>query len=236
MTNSLNLLYQLLSVLLISSTAFAEDATRTCRILFLEGPADAPKTLQLFDGKDSREVELPRMNLSRVYELPAGATKLWLLPAAPADASKIPATAPSVTVPAAMVDCYLLVSSDPANTVAPVRLQIINAGNDELKRGQMLWYNLTPYAVGGTLGTSKLAIPSNARAVVNAPARGHEDYPVSLSFRIAGDKRLYPLCETSWRHDPRSRNLIFILGAQGGRAPRVMGFTDFRDKEKKKEH
>jgi hypothetical protein len=202
---------------------------RTCRILFLAGPADAPRTLQLFDGKDSREVELPRMNFSPVYELPAGALKLYLLPAAPADPAKIPAMAPVTTVPEAVTDFYLLVSSDPANTVAPVRMQVINAGEDKLRRGQMLWFNLTANVVGGTLGSRSLLMAPGSRVVLDAPANGSEEYPVSLSFRIPGNKQLYPLCETRWRHDPRCREVVFILAQDGRRSPRVIGFSDYRE-------
>ena len=205
MTHNLKL-FLLLLFLLLPVTAFALEANpRTCRILFLSGPPDAPQTLQLFDGKESREVELPRMNFSRVYELPAGPLKLYLLPAPPADPAKIPAAAPAVIVPETMMDFYLLVTSDPSNTVAPVRMQVINAGADNLKHGQMLWFNLTKNAVGGLLGTTRLAIAPSSRTVLDAPAKRSEEYPVNLNFRMPGNKQLFPLCETKWRHDPRSR-------------------------------
>ncbi|WP_295436938.1 hypothetical protein [uncultured Thiodictyon sp.] len=215
---------------LVPAAALAQEARpRTCRILFLEPAPNAPETLQLFDGRVSREVELPRMNFSCVYELPAGALKLYLLPTAPADPRKIPPAAPVVTVPEALLDIYLLVSSDPSNAVAPVRMQVINAGEDKVKRGQMLWFNLTPSAVGGTLGTASLAIAPGARAVLDAPATRGEEYPVALSFRMPGDKQLYPLCETRWRHDPRGRSLVFIIPEVGRRSPRVMAFSDYRE-------
>lgn len=218
-----------LLTLFLTAVLYGKVPDRTCRILFLAGPPDAPRTLQLFDGKESREVELPRMNFSPVYELPAGALKLYLLPIAPADPSRIPAEAPATTVPEGVTDFYLIVSSDPGNTVAPVRLQIVNVGEDRLKRGQMLWLNLTSNVVGGTLGSRSLLIASGARAVLEAPVDGNEEYPVSLSFRIPGNEQLYPLCETRWRHDPRSREVVFILPQDGRRSPRVIGFSDYRE-------
>lgn len=174
------------------------------------------------------------MNFSRVYELPAGPLKLFLLPSSLADPAKLPSAAPAVMVPETMPDFYLLVSGDPSNTVAPVRMQVIDAGEDKLKRGQMLWFNLTSYAVGGTLGTRSLAIAPGTRAVLDAPAGRSEEYPVNLSYRITGDKRGYPLCETKWRHDPRSRTLVFIIAQGGHRGPQVMGFTDYRTPTTKK--
>lgn len=61
----------------------AEKSMRSCRILFLDGPSEAPQKLHLFDGTNSQEVELPRMNFPPVYDVPAATTSLALLPSAP---------------------------------------------------------------------------------------------------------------------------------------------------------
>jgi len=226
MTHPLKL--SLLLFLLPTAALAATAPERTCRILFLAGPDDAPQKLQLFDGARCREVDLPRMNFSKVYQLPGGPLNLRLLPSPPDDPTKIPPAAPGVAVPEGMTDFYLLLTSDPANTIAPVRMQVINAGNDKLKPGQTLWFNLTKNPVGGTLGSEKLAIQPSARTILNAPTTGNGDYPVILFYRIPGDEHLYPLCETKWRHDPRSRSVAFIIAENGTRAPRVMVFPDFR--------
>ena len=169
------------------------------------------------------------MNFSKVYQLPAGPLELRLLPAPPADPAKLPPGAPTAAVAGDIADFYLLVTSDPANTVAPVRMQVINAGADKLKPGQMLWFNLTRNPVAGTLGSEKLTIQPGTRATLNAPATGNQDYQVNLSFRIPGNERIYPLCETKWRHDPRSRSVVFIITEQGSRSPRVLVFPDYRE-------
>ena len=210
--------------------ALAQQAPKhTCRILFLDGPDNAPEKLQLFDGNKCREVELPRMNFSKVYELPAGPLNLRLLPAPPADPTKIPPEAPGALVAEGITDFYLLVSSDTTNTIVPVRMQMINAGSDKLKLGQTLWFNLTKNIVGGTLGSETLKIQPDARVVLNAPATGNIDYPVKLFFRIPGNEHIYPLCQTKWRHDPSSRYVGFIINENGQRSPRVMVFSDFRN-------
>lgn len=228
MTHSLKL--SLILLLFLPAAAFAATAPEhTCRILFLDGPDDAPQKLQLFDGAKCREVELPRMNFSQVYELPGGALNLRLLSAPPADPTKIPPGAPGVTVAEGITDFYLLVTSDPANTIAPVRMQVINAGADKLKPGQTLWFNLTKNAVGGTLGTEKLTVQPGARTILDAPTTGNGDYPVKLFYRIPDNDVLYPLCQTKWRHDPRSRGVAFIINENGQRSPRVMVFSDYRE-------
>jgi hypothetical protein len=220
----------LILILLLPAAALADKApNRSCRILFLDGPDNAPVSLHLFDGAKSRQVDLPRMNFSKVYHLPAGPLNLRLLPTPLTHPAPVPPGAPSVTVAEDIADFYLLVTSDSANTVAPVRLQVINASAEHLKPGQMLWFNLTNKPVGGTVGSEQLVIQPNTRVTLKPPANGNEDYPVDLSFRIPGDERLYPLCETKWHHDPRSRSIAFIIAEQDIRSPRVLVFPDYRD-------
>ncbi|MEI7956445.1 MAG: hypothetical protein WCJ66_14860, partial [Verrucomicrobiota bacterium] len=69
----------------------------------------------------------------------------------------------------------------------------------------------------------------NSRVTMEAPAKGNLDYPVNLTFRIPDNEHLYPLCETRWRHDPRSRSVVFINAENGVRTPRVMVFPDYRE-------
>lgn len=214
----------------------AEKSKRSCRILFLNGPDTAPEKLFLFDGQSAQEVELPRMNLSPVYAVHPAATTLALLPAPPAPAADgaspaIPANAPKATIAEAITDFYLILSSDPTNTVAPVKIQVINADAANFKRGNMLWYNLTGHKVGGIVGSQKLLIEPNSRLILDAPASGLEDYPVNIHFLPPGKQRPEPLCETRWSHDPRSRSIFFVLQPTGSLIPNIHGFPDFRTEE-----
>ena len=224
-------------IIILSSFAMAlsaqEPGKRTCRILFLMAPEDAPQTLHLFDGSSSQEVELPRMNLSMVYQLAPGDISLRLLPGAAVKGVAIDPAAPGVKVAADLTDFYLLVASDPSNKIAPVRISVINAGQSVYRNGQMLFFNLSNQTVGGQLGSQKLSIAPNARSVVDAPASSRGDYPVDLAHHAPGETKLYPICETKWQHDPTKRTLLFIANEPGTRTPRVMGFSDRREPEKK---
>ena len=115
----------LLLISLFTGVAPAQEKApkRTCRILFLEGPDTALRTLHLFDGTRSQEVELPRLNFSPVYELPPGNLNLTLLPDPPAAPDQIPAGAPAAKLPETVVDFYLLLVSDQANKIAPVSMR-----------------------------------------------------------------------------------------------------------------
>lgn len=221
---------------LLIFTALAEEiSARTCRIVFLNRPASAPKTLYLFDGEEIREVELPRMNLSPVYKLPDGNLNLRFFLTPPTDLKKIPEDTPSVKMPEATKDLYLILTSNPQNKVAPINVQAVSADSTKLSRGEMLWFNLTEKRVGGKVGSEKLDIKPRTRERVAEPRRGVGDYPVELYFTIKGDKHVHPLCESRWRHDPRSRSLVFISNNGKRRAPRIFSFSDFRMPEKKKE-
>ncbi len=222
------LLLPLLLAMLLPLQA-ATQSKRTCRILFLNPPADAPRKLFLFDGVESREVELPEMNFSAVYEIAGGDTTLTLLTKPVVKAEDLPPGAPAGKLADAVADCYLVASADPANKVVPLRFQIIDAGAEHFRKGQMMWYNLTNYAIGGQLGSQKLAMKGQSRTVTDAPTAGAEPFHVNLSYLIAGDPQFHPICQTQWVHDPRSRMVVFLYGGLNNRAPQISGFKDFRD-------
>lgn len=232
----------LLSIFLGVSLQAAGASARTLRILFLNGPADAPEKLHLFDGVSSQEVELSRMSFSPVYKIKGGDINIALLPKPPpatpepGAASVVPAGAPSAAVSEGTNDFYLIVSSDPSNQVAPVKMQVINANPDKFMPGHQLWFNLTDCRIGGLIGTRKLVIEPNARVILDPPATQAEDYHVNIQYIPPGKERAEPLCETNWTHQPKSRNVYFIVKSPGAMIPRIMGFPDFRIEEKEKKN
>lgn len=225
--------FLLLFCLLQTLSAAESKGPRTCRILFLGASQGAPQTIQLFDGSGCQEVELPRMSFSPVYHLPAGDRVLRLLTTPPLKPEEVDPGAPQAPIAQTISDFYLILNSDPANKVVPIKMQIIDADSSKFKPGQMLWFNLTPNSVGGQIGSEQLAMAANSRAILKAPASGNEDYNVNLSFRLPGSDVLYPLCETKWQFDSRARTVQFIVVQEGSRAPRILGFPDYREAEKK---
>ena len=225
----------ILSLLPWVVSAQSKQDKRTCRILFIAPQSGAPQTLHLFDGSTVQKVELGRMSFSPVYELATGDIKIALLaePPKPGAGNRLPAIpdgAPQVAVREAITDFYLILSSDPENKVAPVRVQLVNANADGFKNGQMMWYNLTDSLVGGIVGSRKLRIKPNSREILDAPATGDTDYPVKIHYVPAGSQHTEPVCETRWIHDPRSRGVFFILKDHGSIAPRIIGIPDYREK------
>jgi hypothetical protein len=104
----------------------------------------------------------------------------------------------------------------------------VNANYDRVGRGDMLWFNLTPKHLVGKIGRSSLNLPAKKSSLVKEPARERGNYPVEIYFRVPGDDRTHPLIESQWRHDPRSRSIVFVYDEGKRRAPRVQSFSDFR--------
>jgi len=229
-------------ILLLALTSSAllhgqeKSKTRSCRILFLERPANTPHTMHLFDGRESLKVDLPKMNLSKEYTLPAGPLRLSLVPESVSSPEGLPAGAPFVNLPESMTDFYLLLFSDPSNMVAPVRMQVVDASMQRLRIGQTQWFNLTELTIGGRFGEQKIVIKPMSLLVMDAPRADGGDYPVSMAYRTADIDTPYPICETRWTHDPRARNLGFIISKKGVRTPRVFLIPDFRAKKEPEQH
>ncbi len=212
----------------ITFTHAQEAPQRTCRIVFLDRPADAPKTLHLFDGTTSQEIELPGMNLSPVYKLASGNINLRLLPDKVEDPKTISPDAPSVEIPETYTDFFLIISSDPDNKIAPVSIKAFNPANEAFKLGQILWINLTNKTITGKIGDQVLSLNPNSSAVVEAPRSDRGDYSVILNYLIEGKSDPYAICETQWQHNPASRAVVIVTSNQGRKAPRVSSYSDFR--------
>ncbi|MES2982541.1 MAG: hypothetical protein V4727_09530 [Verrucomicrobiota bacterium] len=223
--------FALLTFLFFHNAYGAPD--RTCRIVFLERPANAPKSLHLFDGSASQEVELPSMNLSPVYKIASGAIQLKLLDTKVDDPKAVSPDAPTVNVPEDYSDFFLLVTSDPENKKIPVKLQAIKLDSENFKLGQTLWTNHSDKIIEGKLGTQILSIkPENSQIVdtpftdKSTPTSGY--YSASFTYQVEGKTTFSPITEQQWWHDAKSRHLGFIANT-GGKLPKIYFFRDFRE-------
>ncbi len=231
---SIPFLLPLLLLTLIPCLGLCDQGeSRSCRILYLSAPVGAPKTLQLFDGESCREVELPRMNLSRVYSLRVGELTLRMLDKSVSDASKVPENVPLVVVPEDYKHIYLVVFHDPKNDQVPVRMAVINANDERIALGEMLWVNYSKSMVSGTIGSQDLKIEAGEESLIKEPAKDRGGYSVEMTFRDPGEDLNRPLVESRWRHDPRSRSIVFITSDGDGIVPSILAFTDYRHASEK---
>jgi hypothetical protein len=233
----------LLALALASFLATAQ-AERTFRVIYLDAPRDAPKSMYLFDGRDSQEVKLPKMNLSPVYTLKSGSVELYLLDKPPASKRKIPADSLHASVGKGTTDFILLVMRDTKkvdgdegdtadeneekDAAEVLTLTLIEVDPAKFVKGGMLWCNLTSNSIEGTLGDVKLSLGPESQAIIESPADGGGSFPVKLSFKAPGDDELRPMTETKWLHNPKSRIVQFVKEEPGSIVPRLLGVADNR--------
>lgn len=203
-----------------------EKTRRTCRVLVLGEQNSVPSPLYLHDGTSARQIDLPRMNLSQAYPMPAGALNLKLLSAPPVEGQPVSATAPAAAVAENVGAFYLLLTADPSNKTVPVRMQVIDASVERFKPGQMLWYNLTATDVGGQVGKQQVTVKARSKTLSDPPIPTQAEYNVNLSYKHPTDGKNYPVCETKWLHNPAARTVLFIVTEGGSPIPRVMSFRD----------
>lgn len=218
------ILFLLACLPLVSSAQ--DKSRRTCRVLVLGEQGSVPSPLFLHDGTQAREIELPRMNLSQTYPMPAGALNLKLLSAPPVEGQPVNPAAPSATVGEGIGAFYLLLTADPANKALPVRMQVIDASAERFKPGQMLWYNLTGVEVSGQVGKQQVTIKARSKSISDPPTAAKENYNVNLSYKSPADGKNYPIFETKWLHNPAARSVLFIVTEGTNPLPRVMSFRD----------
>jgi hypothetical protein len=204
---------------------------RTCRVIFPQRPADAPVEAHLFDGSISHKVQLTGMNFSEVVKLPAGDLVLGLTPNPVLNPEDFPAGAPIVKIPEAITDCYVILGSDPANKILPVRMLPVDVGGDKLKPGQTLWINLTQYHIKGMLGDEPLLVPAGKRVIGKAPLASSGYYKAAFLYQPDAQTAFLPVMKKTWWYDSTSKNLGFIIDS-GGRLPRIFTFRDHRADEK----
>jgi len=224
--------FTVLSLIIYSSSFAAGEpstAGRTCRILFLAAPENALETIYLNDGTSTQQVELPSLNLSKVYVLAHGDITLRLTPTLPTEQQPIPVGAPFVAVPETISDCYLLIVSDPKNPVTPLRCQVVDANPEGFRLGQMMWLNLTPYQVGGQLGSRNLNLKPNSQSIVESPKEGMGSYPVKIGYDPGNNKKVAMIVSTEWPHNPSGRNVIFVMMLPNSKIPRIKGYSDYRE-------
>lgn len=210
-----------------------EAPERNCRIVLLDRPADAPKTIHLYDGTTSQEVDLPGVNLSPLYKLAPGAIQLRLLSAKADDPKTVSPDAPSIEIPRHYTDFYLLLSSDPKNKIIPIKLKVINLESENFKLGQAMWINDTDNIIKAELGEQTVSLGPHSSKIVDSPLSNQRGpasgyYIAKFAYQPGANAAVTAITEQSWWHDANSRHLGFIIN-KGGRLPEIYFYRDFRN-------
>lgn len=203
-----------------------EVAHRSARAVFFKRPAEFAESVVLVHDGGSIPISLPAMNLSEPVVLPVDQLVLAVLPQPPAPGKPIPPGAPLVKIPAGWSQVLLLFFHDPTNKVFPVRVLPFDGSTGSFKPGEMLCLNLSNAVVGGTLGEAKFRISPGKTAVLKPSIHVEGDYPVAVDCLLKGETIPRPLCRTTWRHDQKSRQILFIINAEDRPVPRIWSVTE----------
>lgn len=220
----------------ISAAAFSilantlQGQQRSCRLVFPERPNDAPKAAYIFEGKKSRRVTLPSMNLSEIIELPPGELAIAMTPDEIKDPKFIPPESPMLKVPETITDFYIIITPDPKNQVFPVKMNLVDTGGGKLKSGETLWHNFTLDRIVGKLGGVEMSVDPASRTISKNPIPASGYYVAKFAYQAAGKGDFAPITEQNWWHDANSRHLGFIVNS-GGKLPKIFFYRDFRDTE-----
>ena len=216
-------------MLLASLTVGAQEKEkkRTCRILYVERPGDAPTEAYLFDGKKSHKVLLPSLNFSEVIELPMGDITVGLSPNSVDAAEAFPEGAPTAKIPEQITDLYLLLSGDPENKVLPIKIKTLNIDNKNLKPGHTLWINLSTHKIAARMGKEEVIIPPKKITISPPPLTTSGYFLAQFLYQRDSKDKFLPIMKKSWWFDATSKNLGFIVDT-GARMPKIFTLRDRR--------
>lgn len=225
--NKILILLFLVSTFSLVAQEESNEVKRTCRALFLNKTADAPDAVFLFDGKTSRKIYLSGKAFSSPVELAAGATTVFFSPSEIKMAEELNPALPSMTIPETVSDLYLLVVSDPSNSLLPLRFKPINVSDERLEPGEILWLNLSNHNVMAKLGDHQVSIPSKKQAISPPPREGNGYYPAKFIYQRDGQGEFRRALNKTWRFQENSKSLGFIIDS-GGRRPEIFTIRDRR--------
>lgn len=227
------LVFVTLALFCLSCFSEGSETVRTCRIIFVDPPRDAPRKVHLFDGVSSRKVELPDKNLSEVIKLPAGELLLGMTSDPVLKPEDFPKNTPKLKIPEKVTEFYLIVVSDPENKTLPIRMLPVDIGDKKPKLGQTLWVNLTTHAIAGKLGNESLKVLPDARVIGESPLPASGYYKAEFQYQLDGKGEFLQVMRKSWWFDAKSKNLGFIVNSSR-RLPRIFICRDKLAPEKKK--
>ncbi len=205
-----------------------DQQVRTCRV-FIPESLDAKITeLYLFDGQTSYEVLSARKNLSPVNTLTKSSKVLSLSLDPGATAEKPPVDTPKINIPEDINDLLLVLLQDPTNSTIPVKFLLIDIGDNHLKIGETIWVNLTKNTISAELGSEKLIVEPESRAVSKPPAVTSEYYLASFSYKAPESETFSAIMKKSWWHDATNKNIGFIVKNDKSTLPNIFSVRDSR--------
>ncbi|WP_386818229.1 hypothetical protein [Luteolibacter algae] len=196
------------------------------RCVYFNPPAGAPDVMFAHVADKVIEVPMPSMNLSTPLDPPSGEYVVRF-----SDKRVLPPETPAGdTVNLKLTEndrkFILLVYPNPKQKGLPITVSKVTI-DSSFPLGSMMWINTTRNLVGGKIGTETLLLKPGAIVRTKAPSKEKGGYSVRLDYQAPKSREQKMLVNTMWRHDPNSRQFIFVTSMPDTDIPAVNAVADF---------
>lgn len=198
----------------------------TVRAMFLGATSDSPTEATLVMGEKVITIPLPRRYLSEEIDLPDSPSRAFILPKAPRPDEEIDPATPRVRFPEESNRSLLLFVPDKTNKVFPVRVISLNTSPEKFPAGHTIMFNLSQANIAGKFGDQQIRVAAGKRKVLKPPSSKTGGYPVQIVCKTSEDADWITICSSTWRHNPKARQLMFISPSEGRKFPRVWTVVD----------
>jgi hypothetical protein len=228
-----------LVLLALGCVAFVDAAdtpgssSRTCRLIYMQAPVDAPEKVVLVVGKDTTEVDLPRLSISSARaKLPAGLVRVYAAAKAPTKAEPLPPETPFVDIPETMND--VLVVLLPNGQPGPLSFIMlpVEFSKTRAPEGSSIWFNLSDRIIYSKIGDGVLTINPKTSALEIHKGGVDEPYYVSIDASpVPPEVENVPIYRGYSSNQARTRHLLFVVPDPTRIVPRILSISDRLDPE-----
>ena len=176
-------------------------------------------------GEETQPIDLPRMNLSKSYDLPVDRNLVF---GQKNEAGKFRVLA-TKRVPEGLNDVVVLVFKRKGKKGHPYNLYLINFDKEKVNFGQTLVINTTKEKVDANLGKLNLMITPGKQVLIDERKIEHQNGRYYVNFRSQINGKWRPLCKTFWSVDPNIRRLAFMIRDPTSKRLRMFCFPDRRE-------
>lgn len=227
-------------VLLVSGLAALAGAadtpgssSRSCRLLYVQAPFDAPDKVVLVVGKDSTDVDLPRLCISNARaKLPAGPARVYAATKAPTKEEPLPPNTPFVDIPETMGDALIVLL--PTGQPGPLSFIMLPVEFNKTRapEGAVIWFNLSDRIIYAKLGNAGVTVNPKGTASCMPTVGIDEPYVVYVDASpVPPETETVPVIRGSWVKEARMRNLLFVVPDSSRTVPRILSIPDRLDPE-----
>lgn len=228
-----------LVLLALGCVAFVDAAdtpgssSRTCRLLYVQAPFDAPDKVVLVVDKDSTEVDLPRLTISNArVKLPAGPVRVYAAAKAPTKAEPLPAGTPFVDIPEAMSDALIVLLPNGQPGPLSFIMLPVEFNKGRAPEGAVIWFNLSDRIIYAKLGEAAVTVNPRGSALSMPTVGIDQPYVVYVDASpVPPETETVPVVRGSWVKEARMRNLLFVVPDPSRTVPRILSIPDRLDPE-----